>query len=107
MSGRINKPQSALLLGAGYVASRLAPELLARGYDVTVTTRNGQTEVQGVKCLAFDGAASAALQEHFTTANIIVTSIPPQKDGTDPALKALGHLTPQAEWIAYLSATSV
>lgn len=107
MNARINKPQSALLLGAGYVASHLTPHLLAKGYEVTVTTRDGTTSLQGVTALKFDGAASSELRSAFETADIIVTSIPPSKDGSDPVLDALGNLTPRAKWIAYLSATSV
>ncbi|WP_427452482.1 SDR family oxidoreductase [Litorimonas sp. WD9-15] len=107
MNGRINKPQSALLLGAGYTASHLAPALISRGYAVTVTTRDGQTDLDGVKCLAFDGEASDDLRKIFQSADMIVTSIPPHKDGSDPALAALGKLIPSAKWIAYLSATSV
>jgi len=107
MSRHINKPQSALLLGAGYVAQRLAPQLLRRGWSVTVTTRSGDTEIEGVKCIAFHGAASIALQSTFKTADMILSSIPPTKDGKDPALVVLKDYTPQAKWIGYLSATSV
>ena len=107
MSLHINKPQSALLLGAGYVARALTPHLLAKGYDVHVTTRSGETKLKNVTCYKFKGEASEDLHSAFINADIIVSSIPPAKDGTDPALEALKHLTPQAKWIAYLSATSV
>jgi len=107
MKSHINKPQSVLLLGAGYVAKHLVPTLLADGYDISVTTRTGQTDIASVTCLSFDGKASPALQRAFTTADIILSSIPPKKDGTDPVLQALGHVTPSARWIGYLSATSV
>lgn len=107
MSRHINKPQSALLLGAGFVARALAPHLLAEGWDVHVTTRSGVTKLQDVTCHKFDGPASADLQSVFIDADIIVSSIPPAKDGTEPAFSEFGHLTPRANWIAYLSATSV
>ena len=107
MSRHINKPQSTLLLGAGYVARALVPHLLKMGWDVHVTTRSGETDLENVTCHAFNGEASEALQSAFTRADIIISSIPPSKDGTDPALTALGHLKPQARWIGYLSATSV
>lgn len=107
MSRHINKPQSALLLGAGYTARALAPELVKRGWDVHVTTRSGETPLKNVTCHKFNGPASKPLQSIFTNADMIVSSIPPAKDGTDPALSALSHLTPKAHWIAYLSATSV
>lgn len=107
MSRHINKPQSALLLGAGYVARALGPHLIADGWDVHVTTRSGETTLQNVICHKFSGTASADLQSAFVKADIIVSSIPPAKDATDPALSELGHLKPTANWIAYLSATSV
>ncbi len=107
MSRHIKKPQSALLLGAGYVAQHLAPELIRRGWDVVATTRNGTTDIESVTCLPFHGAATDALKAAFVDADIIITSIPPSKVGTDPALYALAHLTPSARWIGYLSATSV
>jgi nucleoside-diphosphate-sugar epimerase len=107
MSLHINKPQSALLLGAGYVARALAPRLVEEGWSVDVTTRSGQTPLENVTCHEFYGEASAELQARFVNADIIVTSIPPLRDGTDPALQAFGHMDLRAEWIAYLSATSV
>jgi len=81
MSRIIKKPQSALLLGAGYVARALTPVLQKQGWNVSVTTRSG-------------------------------SSIPPLKTPTlqsdfDPALSALSHLKPKANWVGYLSATSV
>lgn len=107
MSRHINKPQSALLLGAGYVARALAPQLINEGWNVHVTTRSGQTALENVICHKFNGSASKHLQSAFFNADIIVSSIPPEKDGTDPVLATLGHLSPKAKWIAYLSATSV
>ena len=107
MSRHINKPQSALLLGAGFVARAFAPQLIADGWEVHVTTRSGETNLKNVTCHKFNGAASADLKSAFINADIIVSSIPPAKDGHDPALIELGQLKPKARWIAYLSATSV
>lgn len=107
MSRHIKKPQSALLLGAGYVARALTPILHAEGWEVTVTTRSGETRLQNVTCLKFQGEACASLESVFTSADIIISSIPPTREGADPALGALSHLTPNAYWIGYLSATSV
>lgn len=107
MSRHIKKPQSALLLGAGYVARALAPVLQELGWSVHVTTRSGETSLTDVACHKFNGRAPKALETVFQSADLILSSIPPFKDGADPALDALGHLTPQASWIGYLSATSV
>jgi len=107
MSRHIKKPQSALLLGAGYVARALTPVLQKQGWKVHVTTRSGETPLQDVICHEFNASAPSALETAFKTADIILSSIPPMKDGSDPALSALGHLTPSAAWVGYLSATSV
>jgi nucleoside-diphosphate-sugar epimerase len=107
MSRHIKKPQSALLLGAGYVARALSPVLQKRGWSVHVTTRSGDTPLANVTCHKFNGHAPKALETVFKSADLILSSIPPQKDGCDPALSALGHLTPNAKWVGYLSATSV
>lgn len=107
MSRHIKKSQSALLLGAGYVARHLTPALQARGWEIGVTTRSGKTNLRDVTCYKFNGAASPELESAFRSADLILSSIPPSKNGTDPALSALAHLTPKANWIGYLSATSV
>jgi len=112
MSRIIKKPQSALLLGAGYVARALTPVLQKQGWNVSVTTRSGETALAGVTCYPFNGAASPALKTAFTSADLILSSIPPLKTPTlqsdsDPALSALSHLKPKANWVGYLSATSV
>jgi len=112
MSRHINKPQSALLLGAGFVARALTPVLQKQGWDVSVTTRSGETNLKGVTCFQFNGAASTELKAAFTSADIILSSIPPLKTpspqkNSDPSLTEFENLTPQAKWIGYLSATSV
>ena len=107
MSLHINKPQSACLLGAGYVARALTPHLVAKGWDIHVTTRSGETDLKNVTCHKFNGAASAQLKTAFENADIIISSIPPSKDRSDPALTELKQLKPKAHWMAYLSATSV
>jgi len=107
MIRHIKKPQSALLLGAGYVARQLAPTLQNEGWEVHVTTRSGETGLTNVTCHKFHGIASPALEEVFENAGLILSSIPPMKDGSDPALTALSHISPNAKWIGYLSATSV
>jgi len=107
MHRHIKKPQSALLLGAGFVARALTPVLQKMGWTVSVTTRSGETKLQDVSCYEFHGEASPALKKAFTSADLILSSIPPLKTGLDPALRAFAHLTPSASWMGYLSATSV
>jgi len=112
MSLHIKKPQSALLLGAGYVARALTPVLQKLGWTVSVTTRSGETSLTDVTCYKFHGTASPELETAFTSSDLILSSIPPLKrrapnTDADPAIAAFAHLRPTAAWIGYLSATSV
>jgi len=88
---------SVLLLGNGYVARALTPHLTNAGAHVDHTSREDGP-------LRF---GSAEMRRAFERADIVLSSIPPPKDGQDPALKALDGVTTQARWIGYLSATSV
>jgi len=109
-----NKAKTALLLGAGYCAKAMIAPLLARGYNVLATTRSPEKATHlkslGVTPIIYNGDLNAAMRESLATANIILSSIPPNDNG-DPFLgglpKELAKLTPNAKWIGYLSATSV
>jgi nucleoside-diphosphate-sugar epimerase len=92
---------AVLLIGYGYVARALAPVLRKAGANVHFTTRR-DTAVEGA--LPF---GTQAMQDAFATADIVVSSIPPAKDGSDPALAVLSGIQSRAAWIGYLSATSV
>ena len=90
-----------LIFGMGYAASHLADRLLARGWAVTGTTRDGRGGT-----LAFDDAPSviAALRG----ATHILSSVPPA-EGADPVLARYGEsiaIAP-ARWVGYLSSTGV
>lgn len=114
MTDRIKSPspkkgapqRTALLLGAGFVAKAMIAPLKAQNYHVIATNRDGQDVAGADQVVKFDGAVTPALTTAFETAYIILSSIPP-KAGADPALSALSHLSPRADWIGYLSATSV
>lgn len=105
--------KTALLLGVGYTAKALLSPLKAAGYSVIGTCRSAQktTELSkryGIDMLAFSGSPSSQLRDAFTQADVIVSSIPPADDGSDPVLTAFGSsLQTQAKWVGYLSATSV
>ncbi len=89
-----------LILGAGYTASRIGAALAARGWDVTGVTRDGRDET-----LAFADRASVAAA--ITTANAILSSVPPEGD-IDPALTVYGETIAAAPgWRGYLSSTGV
>ena len=90
-----------LIFGMGYAASHLAERLIARGWDVSGTTRDGRGG-----SIAFDDTRSvlAALR----AATHILSSVPPV-GGSDPVLDLYGEavaLAP-AQWVGYLSSTGV
>ena len=107
------RTKQVLLLGVGYSAKALLPDLKSRGYSITGTCRDGQkaaelSELYGIRMIEFSGQPSAHLRDLFATADIILSSIPPTDDGRDPVLSAFtGNLKSKAEWVGYLSATSV
>lgn len=90
-----------LIFGMGYTGTRLARRLLARGWTVTATTRDGR---EGT--LAFDDAASVIAALHSATH--ILSSVPPAK-GPDPVLTRYGDVIAiaPAGWVGYLSSTGV
>lgn len=91
-----------LIFGRGYSAAWLADRLVARGWDVVGTTRDGRG---GTLRFADDNAVLAALR----TADHILSSVPPDDDGADPVLARYGAalaLAP-ARWTGYLSSTGV
>ncbi|MGJ8561254.1 MAG: NAD(P)-binding domain-containing protein [Litorimonas sp.] len=98
---RARNGAAVLLIGYGYVARALAPVLVKAGADVYFTTRRDEA---GKGALRF---GSEAMREAFASADIVLSSVPPSKDGLDPVLGALGGAQSQAAWIGYLSATSV
>lgn len=83
---------TALLIGHGYVARALTPALKRAGVSVRVTSRSD---------------SPTTLRAAFGAADIIVSSVPPTKDKTDPILDMLQTTRSRAAWIGYLSATSV
>lgn len=109
-----NKTPKALLLGAGYCAKAMITPLCARGYEVLATTRSPEKaaglKTLGVTPIIYNGHFNKAVQESLDSADLILSSIPPNDNG-DPFLSSLprpfSKLAPNASWIGYLSATSV
>ncbi|VAW02438.1 Nucleoside-diphosphate-sugar epimerases [hydrothermal vent metagenome] len=91
-----------LIFGLGYTATRLANELRAKGWQVTGTRRNATDNA-----IAFDDRA--AVEKAMEKASHILSSVPPDKSGSDPVLKYYGKQIARssAEWIGYLSSTGV
>lgn len=110
MSRRITRGSKpvALLFGAGYTAQALAPTLKKKGYKVIGTARNAKKT--GFTIIPFTKELSPKLIGALSQTEIILSSIPPHDDGTDPVMAALpdlAQLAPNCRWAGYLSATSV
>jgi len=122
---KISSPQTppkptALLLGAGYCARALIPDLIKAGYEVIATTRDTSafpvlTEL-GATPLLFelneaDKALTQAVENAFYQASVLLISLAPRggREILAPHLSAL-HTKKKAnrlKWAGYLSATSV
>src|SRR3546814_5946178 len=90
-----------LIFGMGYSAGHIADRLLARGWDVVGTSRDGRGGT-----IAFDD--EAAVLAALRSATHILSSVPPSEGG-DPVLARYGEaiaLAP-AGWVGYLSSTGV
>lgn len=90
-----------LIFGLGYSAAHLADRLVARGWNVTGTTRDGRGGT-----LRFDD--EPAVRAAILCADHILASAPPD-GGRDPVLAHYGEalaLAP-ARWVGYLSSTGV
>lgn len=107
---------SALFLGAGYTAKAIAKTLQGRGYDTFGTTRShagaDRLSESGITPFFAQTFAGNDLQNLFQTADVIISSVPPEKSPQlggfyDPVLRELRALKPRAAWMGYLSATSV
>lgn len=90
-----------LIFGLGYAAGHLANRLIARGWNVVGTTRDGGGDSIG---FADEAAVLAALR----SATHILSSVPPS-DGVDPVLARYGEAIAlaSARWVGYLSSTGV
>ena len=107
------KQPHALLLGCGYVASRLAETLREEGWRISATVRDENAAAalreKGCDVCLFDGAASLPPQAWQGVTHVL-SSIPPDEEG-DPALRALGsdlcRTAPHLRWVGYLSTVGV
>jgi len=113
--GRTVKSQTALIFGLGYTAKALIPHLRDAGYEIIATSRTAENlafgqNIPGVQMISFSGHVRPSLTQAIATANLIISSIPPADDGSDPVLSAIPKLPMMARschWAGYLSATSV
>jgi nucleoside-diphosphate-sugar epimerase len=102
----------ALILGCGYVGKAFGAALLDRGIGVSGTCRTeagvGPLSSLGISPVLFDGVASDDLCTFVQQADIILSSIPPTKEG-DTAFAALQQALNSGgtKWIGYLSTTGI
>ena len=98
--------------GLGYVAKRLAAELIADGWRVAGTTRSGGGDTAGLPIALHAHGPDRALDPDnadLRQATHILMSAPPGEAG-DPVLPALAQAikaAPDMAWIGYLSTTGV
>jgi nucleoside-diphosphate-sugar epimerase len=103
-----------LILGCGYTGSRLANFLINHGIPIAVTTRQGRPpEDVNAPCYTFfceiNGESILPPPEALQDVTHVLSSIPPDHQGTDPVVACLMPALEQAElqWFGYLSTTGV
>ena len=98
-----------VVLGHGYSAGWLTPELIRRGWQVTGTTRNNLPRVaaSGADALRWPGQDDA-VRRAIARADALLVTAAPDRHG-DPALMAYRDDIASARpaWIGYLSTTGV
>jgi nucleoside-diphosphate-sugar epimerase len=106
--------KSLFCFGLGYSAMVLAARLIARGWRVAGTARDGERigelKALGIEAYAFATAGgAAAIAPRLDGATHVLSSIPPGEQG-EPVLDALAVPLCEAaslEWVGYLSTTGV
>ena len=84
------------IFGLGYAAGHIADRLVAAGWTVAATGSAGT--------VAFDD--DAAMRAALARASHVLSSVPPDREGTDPVLARHGD-TINGKWLGYLSSTGV
>ena len=99
--------------GLGYCADYLSAKLIKQGWQVSATCRTSEKaavlEASGIRPVLLSGKKVTVTD--FGKADHILISVPPEQDGSDPALNfagaALAALQDQIKWVGYLSTTGV
>lgn len=93
--------------GYGYVAARLAPRLIAQGWQLVGTARDPAKHAPMIAAGVEALSPGPQLAPAVLRATHLLLSAPPG-DGGDPILAAIRDLaTPCLSWIGYLSTTGV
>ncbi|MDX8386965.1 MAG: SDR family oxidoreductase [Ghiorsea sp.] len=109
--------KSLLILGCGYVGTKLAQTCLAQGIKVKATVRN-PARVSSLLAMGIDavsnGVPSDLNPDWLSDCDTLVDSIPLSYDEHKQPFqtqslwaKQLTHCMPSLKWVGYLSATSV
>lgn len=84
------------IFGLGYSAGHIATHLVAAGWEVISTGRDGT--------LSFGDTGNVRVA--LADASHVLSSVPPGGDGSDPVLEAYGDAL-AGKWLGYLSSTGV
>ena len=99
-----------LILGHGYTAAALTPQLIAAGWTVSGTTRSdpGRVAAAGAAPILWPGNP-AALRAEIARADAILISTAPDLAAGDPVLAEFveDFLGAHPRWVGYLSSTNV
>jgi len=92
-----------LILGLGYTGARLAEAMRTTDWRVTGVKRKPNRP----DMLAFDDSHN--VRDHIYSADYIISSVPPNREGHDPVLSLYGDAiaASPARWVGYLSSTGV
>ena len=99
--------------GLGYCADYLSAKLIKQGWQVSATCRTSEKaavlEASGIRPVLLSGKKVTVTD--LGKADYILTSVPPEQDGSDPVLNfaeaALAALQDQIKWVGYLSTTGI
>ena len=101
-----NIEKNILIFGNGYSSSFISKQAKLLGYHVFIVSRNpDRNPIQEIDYINF---RNQELVNSFIQKSIIISTVPPDKDGLDPVLSEYGGtLKKQKNICCYISSTSV
>lgn len=102
--------KTIIIFGNGYVSSFLIKTLNSLGWTIYCTSRKVQPEnpivQENITLINFH---EKSLPSIIKLSDVILSTVPPQEQITDPVLETYGHIICKHnfQWIGYLSSTSV
>ena len=92
------------IFGLGYAARFVAAKLVAAGWAITGTGTAAGNLIRNQRALPFED--TSAVYAALARASHVLSSVPPEADGSDPVLARYGHAL-AGKWLGYLSSTGV